>query len=346
MRLARHGAVVLLAVVLLVVIFHEEHNVLRFLRNDASTTAAQSLTVSPSVVQREQDPGNPVFRHRILCYGDSLTAGLDLGLSGSVFPYAPVLQRLLQDANHQRDYQVYLKSHSGWAAQDLRTGIAPRRGPHDSNPPRLQQVRPHDAILSVLKQVGNEKGQKNQDKATIIECAPVSLVIILIGTNDVNRCNSTAEEAFDHIRFLHNDALYGGSAAGDNSSNAARTVAIEIPFSQYQWNEPLRAKKAAAINEKLAAFASPAGEPRAAFMPFPFEFVPVSQVAKMKEQLGIHVKDSNISSVSQLPIPARFWCRDGNHLSPLGYEQLAKSLVPIVEEALTQVERECQKAGS
>jgi lysophospholipase L1-like esterase len=338
---------VLLAVVLLVVIFHEEHNVLRFLRNDASTTAAQSLTVSPSIVQREENlnPDTLIFRHRILCYGDSLTAGLDLGLSGSVFPYAPVLQRLLQDANHQRDYQVYLKSHAGWAAEDLRTGIAPRRGPHDSSPPRLQQVRPHDAILSVLKQVVKENGQKNQDKTTV-ECAPISLVIILIGTNDVNRCNSTAEEAFDHIRFLHNDALYGGSAAGDNSSDAARTIAVEIPFSQYQWNEQFRAKKAADINEKLAAFASPAGEPRATFMPFPFEFVPVSQVAKMKQQLGIHVKDSKISSVSQLPAPARFWCRDGNHLSPLGYEELAKSLVPIVEEALTQVERECKKAGS
>jgi lysophospholipase L1-like esterase len=343
MRYLRCVRLQLLAgVALIMVVLREELRALGRPRNEATKTVvagnwmneverSQSALASPIIADQTENGDGVVFRHRILCYGDSLTAGVDLAIQGSMFPYAPVLRRLLQETNPKRAYQVYANGYAGWAAEEL----------HDVNAPWLG---PHGSIADVLRQSGNETTRKNADNTFAIECASISLAIILIGTNDVNRCNSSAEEVFDHIRYLHHDALYGGGRTGDNSSDVARTIAVEIPGSIYHLSEPLRAEKAAAVNAKLAAFATVSMEPRTTFMPFPFRFVPPDEIGNLKEQLGLERQDSNIWTTLHLPAPARFWSQDGIHLSPPGYEQLAKSLVPVVEEALTLVERDCRKA--
>jgi lysophospholipase L1-like esterase len=353
LRLMKPAACLLfIACLLAVVVLREQRRALgslgRLLRSDVTENVVvgnsrygvnRSTPVTPplsastiAVVKQEENPGKVVFRHRILCYGDSLTHGDDLALGGS-YPYPSVLHHRLRLGNPKRIYQVYSEGRWGWAAEQLHNETAPWLGPHGS-------------ITNILRQSENENAQSDSENVTVIECAPISLVIILIGTNDVNRCDSTAEEAFDHIRYLHQDALYGGSKAGDSRSDAVRTIAVEIPGSIHQLNESLRAEKAASMNAKLAAFASTTGEPRTTFMPFPFAYVSPEKIGKLKEQLGLDRNDHNISTTWQLPVPAKFWSADGVHLSPPGYEQLAISLLPVVEAVLTQVERDCKNTAS
>jgi lysophospholipase L1-like esterase len=312
----RVGPLVVAGVILVAVTLRGERHALGLL----DVASRKEMTKVESLGGVKQPPsGNLVFRHRILCYGDSLTAGVDLTLDG-LYPYAPKLQAMLQQANPNRLYQVFADGHPGKAAEELRNQTT---------------IGPQGSISALLNRVGKEK---NSNEAVDIECAPISIMIILIGTVDVNRCEATPEETFNHIRYLHQEALHGG---GNNGNDAALTIAIEIPGSSYQLKQPLRGEKAARINKKLAAFGLAADEPRSTFMPFPFAFVSPDEIRSLKEQLGLDKSDSNISTTMQLSTPARFWSDDGIHLSPLGGEELAKALVPVVEEALTRLEKEC-----
>lgn len=128
---------------------------------------------------------------------------------------------------------------------------------------------------------------------------PASVVVILAGTNDLGYGES-GEKISHHIWKLHEAAWETG---------VPRTIAIGIPPSGYQSMVEEARNKALDINHGLET-ACANNHPRAAFMPFPFEF----------ERGGEN------------------WDEDTLHFSPMGYQVLGESLVPVIERVLDELE--------
>jgi lysophospholipase L1-like esterase len=128
---------------------------------------------------------------------------------------------------------------------------------------------------------------------------PISVVVLLAGTNDLGYGESE-EQITNHIWKLHEASWETG---------VPRTIAIGIPPSGYQSMVEEARNKALQINSRLEK-ACANNHPRATFMPFPFEF----------ERGGEN------------------WDPDSLHLSPMGYQVLGKSLVPVIERILDELE--------
>jgi lysophospholipase L1-like esterase len=123
-----------------------------------------------------------------------------------------------------------------------------------------------------------------------------SLVILLAGTNDLSHPREPAEIAQDIVdmhKLCHDE-------------NVPHTIAIGVPSSAYQSLYPEAKEKANQINQALEQYC--ASEPKATYVPFPFDF------ARGDEK----------------------WAVDGLHLSKIGYQVLAQSLAPIVENILVE----------
>jgi lysophospholipase L1-like esterase len=122
----------------------------------------------------------------------------------------------------------------------------------------------------------------------------VSLVILLAGTNDM-AYHRTADQIVANVRTLHQVSYENG---------VPRTLAIGVPPSGYQSRDPSAAALAAEINGKLEQFVSE--EVKASYIASPFPF----------ERGGEN------------------WAPDTLHFSPRGYQVLADSLAPVVEQIL------------
>lgn len=123
---------------------------------------------------------------------------------------------------------------------------------------------------------------------------PLALVIILAGTNDLAFTND-ASIISNNIIALHQLCYEEG---------VPKTCAIGVPPSGYQSTNAKAAALAQTVNDKLKEYCE--SEPKATFVPFPFEYDP---------ETG-------------------FWASDGLHLSSEGYRVLGESLAPVVERIL------------
>ena len=207
--------------------------------------------------------------HRILCYGDSLTAGTS-GMN--LYPYAQFLEQGLKKArpDMESNFVVRHRGMPGWTAQYM-----------------LDEALndPKTGLLSAIQSVKDP---------------PLSLVIILAGTNDLGY-GMSEEEITESVLGLHKVAWENG---------VARTIAIAIPPSGYQnVNEQAR-KTVKAINTNLEKACS--STDKAVFVPFPFDY----------EEGGEN------------------WFPDTLHFSERGYQALGESLVPVVLSALDKIERQ------
>jgi lysophospholipase L1-like esterase len=174
---------------------------LRFKRT-STTTQLQLLPTAAAAM---------TTHHRILCYGDSLTAGTS---GADMFPYAPILETLLIERNSNnknRNIQVRHKGLPGWTVgrmvEELKTGAS-------------------TSLTSAIRGVQNPS---------------LSLVILLAGTNDLGY-ESQADIIFDNLMRLHEAAW---------SAGVPRTIAIAIPPSGYQSQVAAAKELAVSINSML-----------------------------------------------------------------------------------------------
>lgn len=141
-----------------------------------------------------------------------------------------------------------------------------------------------------------------------IDNPPLSLVIILAGTNDIGFLTSSmsagepdVNACVEPILNLHKACL-----ECNKGTHQIRTLAVGIPGSAWQQMNAAASKLATDTNTSIKVFAQqshPEGSVTYTNFPFAYE----------KNDL---------------------WSSDGLHLSPKGYEQLGRGLAPVVRNIL------------
>ena len=217
---------------------------------------------------------------RIFCYGDSLTSGTSPP-EFREYPYAPHLERALrsslmttttsatlrqQQIKEQPDVMVRHFGLPGWTTAQM-----------------IQELHGARGLATMLQQQ-----------------APIHIVIILAGTNDLGYSSSNDEI----IRNLM--ALYDICWNDPMQQIQRHVIAIGIPHSSFQVQYSDVGDRVVALNQELAQWCARQPE-RITYVPFP-----------------IPSWDQNDDR----------WSPDGLHFSPKGYEVLGESLAPIVREVL------------
>lgn len=243
-------------------------------------------------------------RHRILCYGDSLTAGFQ-SVRVETFPYAPYLRAALaQNGNNYDDGMVDVEwiGLPGWTAG--------RMVLHKDD----DEVGLQNRIRAYNKEHWQRQQEQQQQKQTATTTTttsddyyyhyPVSLVILLAGTNDLGH-GDDAPTITNHVRALHEICL---------RNNVPATVAVAIPGSAYQERVAAAATVAATVNDNLQSYCQTrASTTTSTFVKFPFAY---------KRGGG----------------GGENWFDDGLHLSEIGYQRLGESLAPTVADILKKLE--------
>jgi len=217
---------------------------------------------------------------RIFCYGDSLTHGSSPP-SFSSFPYGPHLERELNqsiDDNTAVEVMVRWRGLPGWTAVSMAKNL-------------------HDPTFGLQ---------------SAIDGPPLSLVVILAGTNDIGTltcgggggsCNedNNANAIIDPIIQLHRACL--DFCADGDRNKLIRTIALGIPGSAWQKQNPTALKLCMEVNNGLRLFASM--EDRVTYVDFPLPYDGEDE-----------------------------WNVDGLHMSERGYEALGTALAPYVKEII------------
>jgi lysophospholipase L1-like esterase len=132
---------------------------------------------------------------------------------------------------------------------------------------------------------------------------PISLVILLAGTNDMGY-GFDDEEITEDLKRLHEVCF---------ENDVPRTIAIGVPPSGYQSMVATAAELAHRVNDSLELFCQES-QGKSTYVDFPFEY----------EKGGVN------------------WNIDTLHFSKEGYKLLGESLVPTVRTVLQSLERSNQ----
>ena len=212
-------------------------------RMASSSKRSISALFSTSTNNSEDDVAPTT--HRILCYGDSLTAGTSIH-PFELFPYAPHLERTLNENND-----------------------------HDPSKSNIKYVVRHRGMpgwrASAMLDAADDAQYGLRAAIQGIQDPPLSCVIILAGTNDLGFAlaggggdnDSPAQIVLQDIQALHQMAWDAG---------VKHTIAVAIPPSGYQARVAEASFLALEINQALEDFCNEKSEGRATFVPFPFEF--------------------------------------------------------------------------
>mmetsp|Transcript_18356 Transcript_18356/g.45502 ORF Transcript_18356/g.45502 Transcript_18356/m.45502 type:complete len:222 (-) Transcript_18356:1235-1900(-) len=182
---------------------------------------------SKTILMAQAFSGQAKVPVRILCFGDSLTAGTT---QFQLHPYAPHLQRALSERTNLQnmDIEVMHLGFPGWTSIDL------------------------------LKDADGPNGLRTTIRR--FQDAPLSLVILLAGTNDLGTGKSSTEIS-EGVISLHKLCL---------EEKVSNTIAIGIPSSYYQTQMSKPAEVAKTANQAIQSFCE--SDPRAVYFPFPFEY--------------------------------------------------------------------------
>lgn len=223
----------------------------------------------------------------IFSYGDSLTYGM-LPHSKESCPYSQYLEQELNTLLNSSSATLGPKSESQTKAPAT---IVEYLGlPGFTASKMLYRIHaPHMGVCSILQR-----------------CPTISLMIIMIGTNDIgvmaNADKDAARSIVESIVNLHKAAF---SCAEDEGNNKLHTLAVGIPGSAYQEKVPIASEYASYINEAMKEFAAESSN-KISYVDFPFPFQEADQR----------------------------WGEDGLHLTCKGYERLGKDLAPFVKVIL------------
>jgi lysophospholipase L1-like esterase len=228
-------------------------------RNSGLKSGGQQYLHNNMALQQDVS-GQPLPTQRILCYGDSLTAGSSPP-SWEMFPYSSYLEQALHQQTTLHHAIVRHRGLPGWTAAQM---------------------------------VAEANADQTGLRTAIRMGAPIDLVIILAGTNDLAYSDQPMP-ILQSILALHQICYDEG---------VRHTIALGIPPSGYQSVNLPASVVVQTINNELAGFAQ--REPRATFVPFPFDYQPGDDK----------------------------WAPDGLHFSPAGYQVLGMSLAPNVESIL------------
>eukprot|EP00978_Attheya_sp_CCMP212_P003467 scaffold7174_cov55-Attheya_sp.AAC.1 len=255
---------------------------------------------------------------RVLCYGDSLTAGTSPPLD-KLFPYGAYLEKALNDPRAR--YTIADKRQSGepsTAGKDEEisgmTVAAPRT-------PAVVRWRGLPGwTSSAMLQAADDPQAGLRSAIRAVRDPSLSLVIILAGTNDL-AFEEDPQVIIDNVIALHKMSHLEG---------IRRTIAIGVPPSAWQASNEKSRTMASKINEALEEYCTSTKAVEgaatsdadvaevvavASYFPFPF---------------GWSQGDSNWSPV------------DGLHLSPEGYAELGTRLAPFVSDVLSELQSDIQ----
>ena len=246
------------------------------------TTTTRSYTPSTTVSALSLPGSKRMIR--IFCYGDSLTSGTSPP-EFQEYPYAPHLERALRSSlmtttsatttRQQEEPPDVLVRHfglPGWTTAQM-----------------VQEIHGARGLGTILQQQ-----------------APIHIVIILAGTNDLGYSLSND----DIIRNLM--ALYDTCWNDPMQQLKRHVIAIGIPPSLFQVQYSDVGARVVALNQELAQWCAQQPE-RITYVPFPIPF-----------------RDRNDDR----------WSPDGLHFSPKGYQVLGESLAPIVRDGLIKFMQE------
>ena len=197
--------------------------------------------------------------------------------SGGLFPYAPHLRSALEETHPNRIWQIGHLGMPGWtAAQMVQSADDPLYG-----------------LRHKLKQVKDP---------------PISLVIILAGTNDLGYAYQSAIEdstsdIVSSIETLHRMA----------HEQKVATLAVGIPTSRFQQQVSMARDLRMSINDHLSRWAKTTEG--ASYVSFPSDSVPDPE---------------------ERPEEDEFWSVDGLHLTGKGYAAMGKALAEAVEKVLKE----------
>jgi lysophospholipase L1-like esterase len=200
-------------------------------KGNATTTIIDSS--GDSMKEEKKDPdATRKLDIRILCVGDSLTAGVTRVGNKDWTPYAPFLEAALRNrtALSSHSVTVYHKGYPGWTSADLMYGSN-----HGS-----------DNLTSILAD------SLFQD---------LDLVLLMAGSNDILQGKFSAYNVSEQVIALHQFCY---------EHFVPRTIALEIPGARNYENSPETAEQVQVLSEHLRRYTDSEG--RATFVSFPFEY--------------------------------------------------------------------------
>lgn len=189
------------------------------------------LTISEaraSSQQQERSDSTPPLmtlrrHHRILCYGDSLTAGIVMNDDGTInryYPYGPHLERVLrqqQSSSSSPTSAVMVRSRGipGWTANAMTQDLD---GPNTGLRSALQAL----SVMPMINAGMNDDDDDDDEALHPLDdiADGVSLAIILAGTNDLGFGFGGAQEIAENIIQLHRICY---------QNNVPHTLAIAVP---------------------------------------------------------------------------------------------------------------------
>ena len=220
--------------------------------------AAMALSTSTTTTVPKQ--------YRILCFGDSLTAGTTFE-SYQEYPYAPHLEKALKENNMATtststslDIMVRHKGYPGWTADQL-----------------LESASGPGGLRSIIQNVQNPS---------------LSLVVLLAGTNDLGYMRSP-QEIVESLIGLHKLCL--------QDEGIPNTIAIGIPSSAYQSINDDAKTAAHTTNELLKTWCENESNGKSTYFPFPFDFERNSE--KLWSSDGLHFSPKGYEILGQSLVP-------------------------------------------
>jgi len=258
-------------------------------------------TEVPSKLNGGGDPGAaadenlaaPKTPFSIFCYGDSLTFGMSDLHSRESYPYSKYLE---QELNHLFDPDSASESTESESQTQLPATVVEHYG------------HPGWTATNML----NHMQSDNDGICSIIRRIPtLSLMIILVGTNDIAQMTNVGKDVarliIGSIVDVHKGAI---NCAEEESNSKFHTLAVGIPESAYQEMVPVASEISLYVNNALKSFASSYLDGKVSYVEFPIPY-----------QEG----DDK-------------WGADGMHLTQKGYEVLAKELAPHVKNILDNID--------
>jgi lysophospholipase L1-like esterase len=245
--------------------------------------------------------------HNILAYGDSFTAGKS---DSNFYPYAPYLEHALRNIRRQEDKKMCEDRTSGAVKEDADDSdntnddvVVHYRGmPGWTASQMLQNLDdPNTGLRSAIHAI--QQQQQQQGSSTI----GVSLVILFVGTNDVNNDDESNKNDADDT--ITNDIISLHQICYD--TKVPRTIAIGIPALGYPYDTTMATSLATSINDKIQQYCQNHPSSQATYVSFPSLLLP-------------HENNGE-----------EYWnVNDPYHLSQKGYQVFGESLARIVHPML------------
>eukprot|EP00980_Cylindrotheca_fusiformis_P022917 scaffold9920_cov70-Cylindrotheca_fusiformis.AAC.1 len=241
-------------------------------KNNKTLTVGEKRNKSSSSNKKKQDDDDDIIR--IVCIGDSLTAGVTSVGNKDWKPYAPYLQAqmehdLLLSNNSSKNISILHYGYPGWTSAELMHG---RNNKNSDN---------MESILSSATTTSSTESNLSLD-----------LVIIMAGTNDMLRGRYNSYNVSQQVIELHQFCY--------EHYSVPRSILLEIPGAKaYKRDSDLK-KEVNLLSQHMRTFAE--SESRATFVPFPFDYTDDDGDDKWSMD-GVHCTEKGYRALAEYLAP-------------------------------------------